>query len=110
MPMPPGSTRITESTNDAVVVGGGLSGPMAAIELAARDWRVTVVEGRATLGGRARSLERDGFHLDLGPHTLYRAGATQRALDRLGLAVSGGSCRPRHSRSSPTAGCTAGPS
>ena len=50
-----------------VVIGAGLGGLSAAIALAARNYRVTVVEQNAQVGGKLNVLERDGFTFDLGP-------------------------------------------
>jgi phytoene dehydrogenase-like protein len=72
-----------------IVVGGGLAGLTAALSLARRGRPVTVLEKAADLGGRARTRVRDGFHLNLGPHALYRGGPGQAILDRLGIDVSG---------------------
>ena len=45
----------------AVVVGGGLAGLAAALDLAAAGWGVTVLEARPTLGGAVHTLPaRDG--------------------------------------------------
>jgi phytoene dehydrogenase-like protein len=56
---------------DAIIVGGGLAGLIAA-NLAARDDRsVLVLERASELGGRAAThVERD-IHFNLGPHALY---------------------------------------
>lgn len=51
----------------AVVVGAGLAGLAAAIRLAARGVRVTVLEREDQPGGRAGRLERDGYAFDTGP-------------------------------------------
>jgi phytoene dehydrogenase-like protein len=41
---------------DLTIVGGGLTGLIAAIEAAERGWRVVVAEAHSRPGGRARSL------------------------------------------------------
>jgi len=51
----------------AVVIGTGFGGLAAAVRLAARGYRVTVVERLATAGGRARVFRQDGFTFDAGP-------------------------------------------
>jgi phytoene desaturase len=50
-----------------VVVGGGLGGLAAAIRLQAVGHRVTLVEARATLGGRAGQIHEGGYTFDTGP-------------------------------------------
>ena len=79
----------------AVVVGGGLAGLAAALELVDRGHEVTVLEARPTLGGAVQTLpEREGDpepppdngqHIALGCFTEYL-----RFLDRIG---EGGSYR-----------------
>ena len=57
-----------------IVVGGGLAGLTAAATLARGGHAVTVLEGAQHVGGRARSRNKDGFDINIGPHALYRAG------------------------------------
>jgi phytoene desaturase len=54
-------------TDAAVVVGAGLGGLAAAIRLAARGHRVTLLERQDQLGGRAMVFRQDGFSFDAGP-------------------------------------------
>jgi len=51
----------------AVVIGSGIGGLAGAIRLGARGYRVTVLERRDRLGGRAAVLRQDGFTFDMGP-------------------------------------------
>jgi phytoene desaturase len=51
----------------AVIVGAGLGGLAAAIRLQAAGHRVTVVERRAEIGGRAYQLRDGGYTWDMGP-------------------------------------------
>jgi len=57
---------------DVVVVGGGVAGLAAAVTLAKSGLKVTVLEKRSILGGRARSwidgVTRDPVHI--GPHVV----------------------------------------
>ena len=59
---PPASMLQSEIKNhqSAIVVGGGLAGLAAAVGLAGRGFRVTVLESRARLGGRAGSFTDPG--------------------------------------------------
>jgi zeta-carotene desaturase len=74
--------------SSAIVIGGGLAGLAAALRLSELGCRVTVLETRTKLGGRATSFDdsRSGLRVDncqhvaLGCCTNYR-----RFLDRLGL-------------------------
>lgn len=51
----------------AVVIGTGFGGLAAAVRLAARGLRVTVVEKLDGPGGRAYTFRQDGFTFDAGP-------------------------------------------
>ena len=55
------------SAIDAIVIGGGVSGLASAALLAAEGHRVTLLEARRELGGRAGSWSADGFRFDTGP-------------------------------------------
>lgn len=69
-----------------VVAGGGWAGCAAAVELAARGARVTLLESARSLGGRARGVEFEGKMLDNGQHILLGAyGETLRQLARVGI-------------------------
>ena len=51
-----------------IVIGAGFAGLSAAATLAKNGFEVTVLEKNASLGGRARKLEIDGFVFDMGPN------------------------------------------
>jgi phytoene dehydrogenase-like protein len=76
------------------IVGGGIAGLIAAVELARAGAKVTLFEAAAGLGGRARTKRADGFSLNQGPHALYITGAFRRELDRLGIPYSGRKANP----------------
>jgi squalene-associated FAD-dependent desaturase len=68
------------------VVGGGLAGIAAALELADSGAEVTLYEARSRLGGATYSVERDGRWIDNGQHVLLRCCTAYRAfLARLGV-------------------------
>lgn len=71
------------------IVGGGIAGLIAAVDLARSGVKVTLFESAAELGGRARTKRVDGFLFNQGPHALYSGGAFKREVDRLGIAYSG---------------------
>ena len=77
------------SSSPIVVIGGGISGLVAAATLSRAGERVVVLEKAASPGGRAATRDRNGYHFNLGPHALYRAGELRRTLDRLGVKYSG---------------------
>ena len=57
---------------DVVVVGGGLAGISAAIELAEAGLGVTLLEARPWLGGATCSFARRGLTIDNGQHAFIR--------------------------------------
>ena len=73
------------TSSRVVVLGGGLAGIAAALDLADAGSHVTLLEVRPRLGGAAYSFERDGLRLDNGQHVFLRCcGAYRALLDRLG--------------------------
>ncbi|WP_226040690.1 NAD(P)/FAD-dependent oxidoreductase [Natrinema sp. DC36] len=71
-----------------IVVGGGLAGLVAARHLAGGGIDVAVLERRDTVGGRVRTLERDGYRFDRGFQVLFTGyPAVQRELDREALEL-----------------------
>jgi phytoene desaturase len=60
--------RIRESApNHAIVIGAGLGGLAAAMQLGAKGWKVTVLDRLDRAGGRGSSISQDGHRFDLGP-------------------------------------------
>jgi len=55
---------------DVIIIGAGVGGLAAAIGLAARGARVTLLEQNARVGGKLNLWEQDGFTFDTGPHVL----------------------------------------
>ena len=51
----------------AVVIGAGIAGLASASLLAKAGMKVTVLEARESIGGRAYLWEKDGFKFDMGP-------------------------------------------
>ncbi|MGX1880892.1 hydroxysqualene dehydroxylase HpnE [Streptomyces sp. NPDC055287] len=60
------------ASGHAVVVGGGLAGVTAALQLADAGMRVTLLEGRPRLGGLAFSFRRGDLIVDNGQHVYLR--------------------------------------
>ena len=50
-----------------IIIGSGFSSLSAACYLAKAGKKVTILEKNASVGGRARVLEREGFKFDMGP-------------------------------------------
>ncbi|OAR23143.1 phytoene dehydrogenase [Streptomyces sp. ERV7] len=77
----------TPQPERAVVVGGGLAGITAALELAGAGLGVTLIEGRPRLGGLAFSFRRGELTVDNGQHVYLRCCTAYRwFLDRVGGA------------------------
>jgi squalene-associated FAD-dependent desaturase len=73
----------------AVVIGGGLAGVTAALELADAGVAVTLLESRPRLGGNAGSARRAEVSLDTGQHVFLRCCTAYRGLlDRLDATAS----------------------
>jgi phytoene dehydrogenase-like protein len=66
---------------DVRIIGGGLAGLVAAIECAERGVGVELHEATGKLGGRARSLQREGFITNQGPHAFYVKGPASAWLE-----------------------------
>lgn len=78
-----------EDCPDVVVIGGGLAGISAALELAETGRAVALVEGRPWLGGATCSFLRRGLTIDNGQHLFLRCCTAYRdLLARLGVAAS----------------------
>lgn len=69
-----------------VVVGGGVSGLVSALECAKVGLRVTVLEASGVFGGVLRSAEVGGITLDVGAESFAtRGGVVRELLEELGL-------------------------
>jgi oxygen-dependent protoporphyrinogen oxidase len=75
-----------DPVHEAVVVGGGVAGLVAARELAVAGLRPLLVESRGTPGGVVGRHEVDGLRLDAGAESFATRGGVVAALaDELGL-------------------------
>jgi squalene-associated FAD-dependent desaturase len=71
------------------VVGAGLAGLTAAIELARRGWHVDIYERSRLLGGKTTSFEVEGHEVDCGQHVVLACcTATLDLIAELGLSDS----------------------
>lgn len=59
---------------DAIVVGSGVGGLVAAGLLARYGWRVLVCESHRVPGGATHSFSKRGFHFDVGPSFFWGLG------------------------------------
>ncbi|NQX62506.1 phytoene desaturase family protein [Paenibacillus qinlingensis] len=75
---------------DTAVIGGGLAGFIAAIEVVKGGRSVVLLERSGRMGGRAMTNKKNGVLFNLGGHALYQAGAAYRILKELGIRIEGG--------------------
>ena len=54
--------------HDVIIIGSGLSGLSAGIELADKGRGVTMLERNSYLGGRCADWDEDGMHVESGLH------------------------------------------
>ncbi|OBB69180.1 phytoene desaturase family protein [Mycolicibacterium monacense] len=76
-------------TDRVVVVGAGLSGLSAALQLAGRGRTVTVLERETFPGGRMGRLDIDGYRLDTGPTVLTMPDIIEDAFAAVGDSMNG---------------------
>jgi 1-hydroxycarotenoid 3,4-desaturase len=67
-----------------VVIGAGVGGLAAAIDLAAAGFAVTVVEKEARPGGKARTLDVGGVAVDAGPTVFTKRDVFEALFERAG--------------------------
>jgi phytoene desaturase len=69
------------------VLGGGLGGLAAACTLAARGYRVLLLERNRWLGGKAAVLDEQGYRFDMGPTILTMPSTLRRVYAEAGRRV-----------------------
>ncbi|AQS57436.1 hypothetical protein B0W44_06850 [Novibacillus thermophilus] len=75
---------------DVAIIGGGISGLTAANYLAKAGLSVLLIEKSNRLGGRARTVKKNGVFFNLGLHAFYQDGEGERVLRELDIPLSGG--------------------
>jgi phytoene desaturase len=73
------------SHHDAIVIGSGVGGLVAAAHLALRGRRPLVLEREQRLGGRFSTVERDGFKLPTGAVAIETGGPFWETFIELGI-------------------------
>jgi phytoene desaturase len=69
---------------DVLVIGAGAGGLCAAARLAHSGYRPLVVESRPRVGGRASSIERDGFTINTGAIAIEYGGVLEETFRTVG--------------------------
>ena len=72
----------------AIVIGGGIAGLATAGLLAREGYRVTVLERNDRTGGRAGTLDREGFRFDTGPSWYLMPGVFDHFFDLMGTTTA----------------------
>jgi oxygen-dependent protoporphyrinogen oxidase len=70
------------------VIGAGITGLSAAVELRDRGAQVTVLEAAPRVGGVITTLRRDGFLVEAGPTSLTATAPLEALIERLGIGAS----------------------
>ncbi len=70
------------------VIGAGVTGLSAAVELRDRGAQVTVIEAAPRVGGVITTVHRDGFLVEAGPTSMTATAPLERLIDRLGITAS----------------------
>ncbi|MFK8115514.1 MAG: phytoene desaturase family protein, partial [Rubripirellula sp.] len=76
-----------QDSSHVIVVGAGLGGLASACVLAARGHRVTLLDKNDWVGGKAASLESDGYRFDMGPTILTLPSVLRKVFDEAGRNV-----------------------
>jgi len=73
---------------EVAIIGAGFSGLSAACSLAKEGYNVTIFEKNKELGGRARSIDIEGFHFDMGPTWYWMPDVFESFFNKFGKKVS----------------------
>lgn len=77
----------SSSIPTAVVIGAGYAGMSAAICLAEKGYKVTILEKNSQVGGRARMHRARGFKFDMGPSWYWMPEVMASFFERFGKSV-----------------------
>lgn len=72
----------------ALVIGSGFAGLSAAINLADKGFKVSILEKNNSIGGRARQFTDSGFTFDMGPSWYWMPDVFESFFNRFGKSVS----------------------
>lgn len=74
--------------SSVAVIGAGISGLAAAIELAHQGFKVDVFEKNECAGGRGRAFEESGFRFDMGPSWYWMPDVFEQFFNDYGKSTS----------------------
>lgn len=80
--------RLALRPDPVIVIGAGVAGLVAALELSARGVGVVVVERAAAPGGKMREVEVAGTRLDAGPTVFTMRWVLEELFDAVGASLS----------------------
>src|SRR5882672_10857418 len=78
------SVNSSRESFDALVIGAGAGGLCAAARLAHLGYRTLVVESRDRVGGRASSVEEEGFTVNTGAVAIEYGGILEETFSTVG--------------------------
>jgi len=70
---------------DVVVIGSGIGGLAAAVELSRKQYRTLLIESKERIGGRFSTITREGFKLPTGAILIHRDGWVVKLLKEAGI-------------------------
>lgn len=76
-----------DSSFDALVIGSGAGGMAAAARLNKAGYRTLLVEARDRVGGRASTVDQDGFRVNTGALIMETGGENGRLFDEIGVSM-----------------------
>jgi phytoene desaturase len=80
-------TEASDTTFDALVIGAGAGGMAAAARLNAHGYRTLLVETRDRVGGRASTVDIDGFRVNTGALITETGGENGTLFDDIGVPM-----------------------
>ncbi len=78
----------TKSLASIGIIGSGISGMAAAIELAASGHQVRIFEKNSGFGGRGRSMKAEGYSFDMGPSWYWMPDVFEQFFNKHGRSTS----------------------
>ncbi|MGA1306513.1 MAG: phytoene desaturase family protein [Candidatus Kapaibacteriota bacterium] len=74
---------------DVIVIGSGIGGMNAAMQLAAKGYAVSIIEKRSESGGKMRRVHYDDCIFDAGPSLITMPFILKDAFEQTGVKLDG---------------------